>query len=135
MTDFYEELYLSSTNDLAEIQRILAKQRNDWTNRSVAMPDEASRMLALIDAADTAFVTEESRMAYDEELASSQTPAVEPDRDAERRINYERFYATVKEYFDTQEYELAEIASITLSSGDLVDYSGYGVRPALWLDL
>jgi tetratricopeptide (TPR) repeat protein len=110
MTDFYEELYLTRSSELVDIQRILAKQRNDWTNRSVAMPDEASRMLALIDAADAAFATEESRATYDEELASSRVPTVEPDRDAERRANYERFYATAKEYFDTHEYDLAEVA-------------------------
>jgi tetratricopeptide (TPR) repeat protein len=110
MIDLYEELYLSKSLDLSEIQRFLAKQRNDWTNRSVAMPDEASRMLAFIDAADAAFATEESRAAYNEELASSQTPVVEPDRDAERRANYERFYITAKEYFDTHEYDLAEVA-------------------------
>jgi tetratricopeptide (TPR) repeat protein len=110
MTDLYEELYLSKSLDLSEIQRILAKQRNDWTNRSVAMPDEASRMLAFIDAADAAFATEESRAAYNEELASSQTPVVEPDRDAERKANYERFCTTAKEYFDTHEYDLAEVA-------------------------
>jgi tetratricopeptide (TPR) repeat protein len=110
MTDLYEELYLSESSDLEGIQRILAKQRRDWTARSDAMPEEASRMLVLIDEADAAFATEESRTCYDVALAASRQPVIDPDRDALRQADYERFCAVAAEYFDTNEFDLAEVA-------------------------
>jgi tetratricopeptide (TPR) repeat protein len=110
VTDLYEELYLSRSSDTADIQRILAKQRNDWTARSVAMPDEAARVLALIDEAERAFATDGSRTAYDEELARSKAPDAQPDQDAARRESYERFYDAASEYFGNKEYDLAETA-------------------------
>jgi tetratricopeptide (TPR) repeat protein len=108
--NLYDELYLVSDSNLSDIQRILTKQRADWTARSVALPDEAARMLALIDEADAAFASDESRAAYDAELARSNAPTVEPDRDAERKADYEKFCRVAREYFDSAEYDLAELA-------------------------
>ncbi|MDR2197481.1 MAG: DUF6273 domain-containing protein [Coriobacteriales bacterium] len=138
MTDLYEELYLSRSSDTADIQRILAKQRNDWTARSVAMPDEATRMLALIDEAERAFATDGSRTAYDEELASNKAPGTEPDQDVARRENYERFYHAAEEYFENKEYDLAETAisnALKNAPADGADYRLYILASDTYFEL
>jgi tetratricopeptide (TPR) repeat protein len=88
----------------------LASQRDDWTACRSLIPDGARKKLALIDKADAAFATEESRAAYDAELLRAQAPTAKPDRDAERKANYERYCTAAQDYFGTREYDLAEVA-------------------------
>jgi tetratricopeptide (TPR) repeat protein len=109
MTDLYDELRLSQSSELADIQRIIAKLRQDWEQPAmeIAMPDETARHLKLLDEADAAFASEESRAEYDGELARSKGPDDEADPAAERLARYVKWLDDAKRYYRRAQYDLA----------------------------
>ncbi|MDR1184222.1 MAG: DUF6273 domain-containing protein [Coriobacteriales bacterium] len=112
MIDPYDELRLSQSSKLTDIQRIIAKLRQDWEQpaKEIAMPDETARHLKLLDEADSAFTSEESRAEYNAELARSKSPQEEADPSAERRAKYEKWLGDAKRYYQRKQYDLARPA-------------------------
>ncbi|MDR0875520.1 MAG: hypothetical protein LBN12_04855 [Clostridiales Family XIII bacterium] len=109
MTDYYVELELQSSAGLDEIKRELSSQKLVYEARYLSSP-EAKAKFELVEAAEKVFSDEGSRRAYDEELAESKRTPETEDPDAERRAEYEKWFAEAKQYFSQDKNDLARSA-------------------------
>lgn len=110
MTDYYEELKLDANMSVEDIKKELNHLENLWNKRAIVKPEEATRKLLMITEARKVFDTEASKELYDRQLAASRQPEQKKDPNAERRKEYEKWFAEATRYCNSGQYDLAKMA-------------------------
>ena len=86
-----------------------------WHQRHTrTRPDLAAAKLALITEARKVFATTEEKAAYDRALFAAPAEETPSDPDAERRVQYQRWYGDARQYYESGQYDLAKTAAENL---------------------
>lgn len=110
MTNYYEELKLSSSLDTAALYRELSKLESLWRRREVTNPEKAAKMIALIVEAQEKFKDEQSRRAYDLLLDQSKRKFEQADPNTERLRSFMEWRKKAVSFNDEKQYDLAKSA-------------------------
>ena len=111
MIDYYTVLNLDRKKRVDEINADLSRLESIWKRREITNPEKATTILAYIIQARKAFASEVSRREYDFELAKSKQKPVDTDPNASRNLQFQKWYADVRSYFDNKQYDLAKTAT------------------------
>lgn len=111
MTNYYEELALDQSTSSSELLKELMMLETVWHQREYARPDLAAAKLALITEARKVFATTEEKAAYDRALFAAPAEEAPADPDAERRVQYQRWYGDARQYYESGQYDLAKTAA------------------------
>lgn len=133
MTNYYEELALDQSTSSSELLKELMMLETVWHQREYARPDLAAAKLALITEARKVFATTEEKAAYDRALFAAPAEEAPADPDAERRVQYQRWYGDARQYYESGQYDLAKTAAekaMNYASGE--DDAGFNDQVA-WI--
>ncbi len=133
MTNYYEELALDQNTSSSELLKELMMLETVWHQREYARPDLAAAKLALITEARKVFATTEEKAAYDRALFAAPAEETPSDPDAERRVQYQRWYGDARQYYESGQYDLAKTAAekaMNYASGE--DDAGFNDQVA-WI--
>ena len=108
--DYYKELEIPKTASLDEIHDRLARLQNLWRNRESSGHEKARKMIDLLNEAENIFKTDASRTKYDRELDAAGAKPKTADPNAERKANFDKWFAEANNYLNTQQYDLAKSA-------------------------
>lgn len=103
--NYYEKYGFSQTDELEKIQWVINQKITDEENDSFG--EGHSDKMFILQLAQEAFASAESRAKYDQDLADSQKKS---DPDGERKAALEKWYKDAEAYYDTQQYDLAKTA-------------------------
>lgn len=110
MVDYYEELNLNRSDSLDAINKALSQLESTWKRREINSPEKATRILAVILEARSAFKSQDARIKYDRELAASKMAPSPINLEAEREKEFLRWKKEANTYFDSEQLDLAEEA-------------------------
>lgn len=110
MTDYYDELNLSSSLDTATLYQEISKLESLWRRREVTNPEKAAKMIALIVEAQEKFKDEQSRRDYDLQLDQSKRKPKQLDPNTERLQSFMEWRNKAVSFYDEQQYDLAKSA-------------------------
>ena len=122
MTDYYEELKLSSSLGTTELYQELNKLESLWRRREVINPEKAAKMIALIVEAQKKFKDEQSRRDYDLQLDQSKRKFKQLDPNAERLQSFMEWRNKAVLFYDEKQYDLAKAALEKAFSYMPIDY-------------
>lgn len=110
MTDYYDELQLSSDLNTETLRWELSKLESLWRRREVTNPEKAAKMIALIVEAHEIFKEEQSRRDYDLQLDQSKRKFKQFDSNAERLQSFMEWRNKAVSFYDEKQYDLAVTA-------------------------
>ena len=122
MTDYYDELKLSSSLGTTELYQELSKLESLWRRREVTNPEKAAKMIALIVEAQKKFKDEQSRRDYDLQLDQSKRKFKQLDPNAERLQSFMEWRNKAVSFYDEKQYDLAKAALEKAFSYMPIDY-------------
>lgn len=137
MTDYYEELKLSSSLDTAAVYQELSKLESLWRRREVTNPEKAAKMIALIVEAQEKFKDEQSRRSYDLQLEQSKRKFKQFDSNAERLQSFMEWRNKAVSFYDEKQYDLAKAAldkALTYMPADYEDSLFFNQAALIYVD-
>ena len=106
--DYYNDLGLSPSDSIEEIQTELDRLEKLWSNRLVSSPEKASSMLALISEAYDVFGSESSKQEYDGILFAVENSDI-TSRD-DRLPSFNKWYQQAVGFYNNNQFDLAKTA-------------------------
>ncbi len=105
--NYYEELKISKSLDVNEINQELSKLERTWRRRELVSPDKSAKIIALIIEAREVFRTDATRHNYDQLLQGEK-----PNQDskaASDQLQMEKYKNDTLSFFYSKQYDLSLI--------------------------
>lgn len=110
IVDYYEELSISSSLSVPELNSELSRLETVWKRREITNPEKATKMIVLISDARKVFQNDTSKREYDKRLAESKKPHQDKKVVNQRSESFARWHEDALNYYRNGQYDLARTA-------------------------